>query len=615
MKLPVVEVLLFRALVCAGPILAASNCAWGQALALPICPGDSVSKLYALSVDGQDVPVGTSKFNGKKEFHIAAFEIDATTGVRLRVPAGAEKALRVRPSRLQRQIHMAEGIVQFAVEPGEKLVVEAGPQPPLFLFALPLESKKPPANGAGIVYFGPGEHTAGEIELKSGQTLYLAAGARVRGRVRAFEARDITIRGRGVLDARDYTDFAAQTHGILIERCQNISIEGIQLRTGDWWQILLLLSNDVRIDHLHTLSFGRNNDGVDTDGVGNLHVRDSFIGCGDDGFGIHAVDAVVHGEPATHDCLIERCVIWNEFAGNGLRVGASTETEELHDITFRSIDVLHCINNAIMIDHSDWAHLRNIAFENFHNDTPKPLAKIVVDKTGYSNKIGFRDKRGRISGLRFRDATSALGGISIRGYDNQHRIQGVDFFNCRIGDRLVRRSQDLSIGDHVSDVQFTEHANPAVGTVKPRPTSQQAELVVDNDSPASWAFAGKDLNTVDSTDSYGGTAWRLGRLGPGCAAVYEPHLTGLYEVAVHWGTHEGVATAAPWTVFHAEGYTTRVLDQNRSAGWHVLGEFELGPDSWVRLVDPHYPLSDGPVIADAVRFRRIDRTARPVQRD
>jgi hypothetical protein len=114
------------------------------------------------------------------------------------------------------------------------------------------------------------------------------------------------------------------------------------------------------------------------------------------------------------------------------------------------------------------------------------------------------------------------------------------------------------------------------------------------------------LNSIPQEGSYGGTAWRIDRLGWGRAAVFEPHLAGPYEVSVYWGEQREVASKAPWTVFHRNGYTTQLLDQNHSAGWHRLGVFELGPESWVRLVDPHFALSNGPVIADAVRFRRLE---------
>jgi hypothetical protein len=572
---------------------------------LPLCPGDQKSSIYTLTVSGEAVAVGTSQFNGGRGFHVAAFETEVAVRVRLEAIKRSLSGVRVRPQRAERDIRVGNGVVEFDVAPGEKVVVEADKAPPLFLFMLPVEKNKPQPRDENVIYFGPGEHTAGEIRLRSGQTLYLAAGARVRGRVYALEAHNVSIRGRGILDARGYTDPAQKTSGILFERCRNVAMDGIQIRTGDWWQILLLLTDHVRINHVQTLSFGKNNDGIDTDGVNNLEVRDSFLGCGDDGFGIHAVDAVTFGEPATSNCLAERCVIWNEFAGNGLRIGASTETSEIRDITFRNVDVLHCINNAIMIDHSDWAKLRRIVFDDFDNDTPQPLANIAIMKSFYSNDTGYRNERGMIEDLLFHNVRSAGGGITIRGADNNHAVRGVRLANVVIQDKLVRAPGDLSIGPHVYDVSFSESSAPQPEPPRSKLTSRASELTLDEGAPGCWVYAGSELKTIRSEDSHGGAAWQLNKLGRGHAAVYEPQLEGMYEISAYWGSHDAVATAAPWTVFHKGGYTTRLLDQNHSAGWHTLGEFELGSGSWVRLVDPLYPLSNGPVIADAVRFRRV----------
>lgn len=583
--------------------------------ALPLCPGDEVSDSYALTVDGVRVPVGSAQFNGGKTFHVATFESDATVEARVTIRSKAGDFVSLRPRRRQQDLRIKNGVATFHIRQGEKLVLETRGAPPLFLFGIPEEKDRPKEDDDGVVYFGPGEHDAGAIRLHSGETLYLAAGARVKGRVYAFEADDVTIRGRGVLDAQGFTDRDKKIHGVLFERCHNVAMEGIQIRTGDWWQVLLLLTDNVNVDHVHTLSFGRNNDGIDTDGVTNLDVRNSFIGCGDDGFGIHAVDAVSFGEPPTRNCHAEHCVIWNEFAGNGLRIGASTETGEISDIGFHDIDVLHCMNNAIMIDHSDWATLRKIVFDDFANDTSKPLANIAITKTHYSNDTGYRNERGRIEGLVFRNCYSAGGTVILRGFDEDHDVRGVRVIDCRIKDRLIHSKDQLSLGKAVNDVRFAGALKLSMAKQPAVTSSQQDELVLDNESPGCWAFAGKALQTISQTDLAGGTAWRLERLGQGHAATYEPRLEGWYEVSVYWGRHEGVATKAPWTVRHRGGYTTRLLDQNHSSGWHHLGVFELMPESWVRLVDPHYAISDGPVIADAVRFRRVNAPPAEVVRD
>lgn len=65
-----------------------------------------------------------------------------------------------------------------------KLSVEPdGRKGPLLLFANPPEVDPPKPEAPGVIYFGPGIHRPGRIEVASHQTLYLAAGAIVKGGV------------------------------------------------------------------------------------------------------------------------------------------------------------------------------------------------------------------------------------------------------------------------------------------------------------------------------------------------------------------------------------------------------------------------------------------------
>lgn len=70
----------------------------------------------------------------------------------------------------------------------------------VFVIAPPREQETAVACSAS--YFGPGEYNLGAIRLHKGQTRYQPVGARMHGAVHAFEAQDVSIRGRGVLATR-----------------------------------------------------------------------------------------------------------------------------------------------------------------------------------------------------------------------------------------------------------------------------------------------------------------------------------------------------------------------------------------------------------------------------
>jgi hypothetical protein len=130
------------------------------------------------------------------------------------------------------------------------------------------------------------------------------------------------------------------------------------------------------------------------------------------------------------------------------------ETELFKNITFRNIDVLEHASAAIYADHSDWATCRNIRFENFTDETKKPIIDIYIKKTRYSNKTGFRDERGHYDGLHFINVNSPGGAIRLRGFDAKHGIKNVLFRNCRRGGELINGEEDIVTNKFVSGVKF-----------------------------------------------------------------------------------------------------------------------------------------------------------------
>ena len=71
------------------------------------------------------------------------------------------------------------------------------------------ETGAPNRDAAGVRYFGPGVHHPGKIQLKSGETLYVAGGAVVYTAVEARGAVGVRIRGRGIIDTSQYARIRA----------------------------------------------------------------------------------------------------------------------------------------------------------------------------------------------------------------------------------------------------------------------------------------------------------------------------------------------------------------------------------------------------------------------
>jgi hypothetical protein len=115
------------------------------------------------------------------------------------------KNVMVRPgSRGIRPTVRGQRITFTLTKPGQVTVELGGPHHALHLFADPPEADAPKPGAASVRYFGPGIHRPGKIQLKSGETLYVAGGAVVYTAVDVRGATGVRILGRGVIDTSEY---------------------------------------------------------------------------------------------------------------------------------------------------------------------------------------------------------------------------------------------------------------------------------------------------------------------------------------------------------------------------------------------------------------------------
>lgn len=130
------------------------------------------------------------------------------------------------------------------------------------------------------------------------------------------------------------------------------------------------------------------------------------------------------------------------------------------------------------------------------------------------------------------------------------------------------------------------------------------ELVVDTEqNPGAVAFVGNWPVSRNVTGYYG-TGYRTNGAGYGFDrvtwAVIVP-VSGSYAVFARWPSAEDRASNAPFTVTHALGKTTILINQSTGWGrWQSLGTFRFTAraPALVTLTDN----ANGYVIADAVRF-------------
>jgi hypothetical protein len=258
----------------------------------------------------------------------------------------------------------------------------------IHLFANPPEQNPLTAGGPNVRYFGPGVHEAGSIELKDGETLYLARGAWVKGIVNSVGTKNVTIRGRGVLDASGVrrqgsaasapiapapaapaaqpgqapAQYGARRNMIYLEKTEGARVEGITMVNSPTWTVLARNTTGTRIDGVRILN-GRGpctTDGIDLVSSSDALVENVFIRTNDDNVVIKNSDS-----RDIRDVTVRRAVFWNEPCGNAIEIGFELRTGTIERIRFEDIDIIRVERGAALSIHNgDSASVRDVVFHD-----------------------------------------------------------------------------------------------------------------------------------------------------------------------------------------------------------------------------------------------------------
>lgn len=453
----------------------------GDLIIHPAPQGIALSPDYKVRVNGREAPVYAIVVNPTPEYRdipgpgaMISFDFDPLTGpaiVEVEVVAGVRQ-VRVRPLSRQIEASLEGNVATFRVDrPGQFFIeVDGSRDNPLFVFANPLEAEPAPdPTNPNVIYFGPGVHHPGRIEVGSHQTLYLAGGAWVNAGVMIADAENVVFRGRGILHGGEFPRERTPTDRFVhIDRCRNVRMEGVILLDPYRWAVRPLNTVDLDIDNIKIIGWRRNSDGIDPCNSQNVRIRNSFIKAQDDGVSIKGIG---HGRQPVRNITVENMVMWNNWM-RAFVVGGETRAEVLEDITFRDSDILFSGFNpqsqqnrdaAMGIWNVDHGTIRNVTFENIRLEEVHRLVRIGVVQNKHSRDVG----RGRIENIVFRDifVTGGSPPVSeINGHDETAAVEGIRFVNIVIHGQKVRTSEDLrlTVGPHVSglSIEATEDDAP-----------------------------------------------------------------------------------------------------------------------------------------------------------
>lgn len=403
------------------------------------------------------------------------------------------------------------GVVSFEYDGNGYFTVEPyGRNNALHIFIDPIDEYNVDFSDPNTIYFGAGEHNVGFITLKSNQTLFLDEGAVVYACVRAKDAENIKILGRGILDNsknkekilfeanEENNDSAVKNvvreHTVQLEYCTNIEIDGITIRDSLVYNIRPVACKNIKISNIKIIGCWRyNSDGIDMHNCENVLIDNCFIRTFDDSICVKGFDCYYKGdvEKAVHDAMyrngksydvfknvsVKNCVIWNDW-GKCLEIGAETRAEEICDVVFENCNIIHVNSSVLDCLNVDYADVHDITFKNIQveyddiipasllqkNDSeiyvnpdidysPNLLSSSVVFHHEYS---AGGNRRGINRNITFENIY--LFGrhkpkMLFEGFDESHKTKDITIKNLYLNGELIRSFNEVELYKN----EFTEN--------------------------------------------------------------------------------------------------------------------------------------------------------------
>ena len=308
------------------------------------------------------------------------FDTDETVTVELEANKDFSD-IRIRPLSKNIQPEVSGRNIKFSAGVGQYTVELDGHHNALHIFINPIKNYDIDINDKNVIYFGEGVHRPGAIELKSGQTLFVDAGAVVHASIRSEDCENIKILGHGVID---YETF--ERHDPLIwgydgltnfVRCKNVTVDGVILKDSSWWTITAVNCENVFIDNAKAIGMWRyNSDGFDMVNCANVIIKNCFLRTFDDSIVFKGLKIIENGKNLGFDAknvenhFVENCVIWCDW-GRSLEIGAETCADEYVNIKYKNCDLIHNESVALDINNGDRANVHNVSYEDIRVEYSK----------------------------------------------------------------------------------------------------------------------------------------------------------------------------------------------------------------------------------------------------
>jgi hypothetical protein len=357
----------------------------GEVIVYPAPQGEVLSTNYIVEADGKPVAVylAQTQHEDKRPYSFAYFDFSGTVTVKIKSSFPLDKLV-VRPDKYGIKPAIDHGEATFTIDKHFNISLEPdGENSPLLLFSNVVENDAPNGGDTNVIYFGPGVHKPTRVDLMSGQTLYIAGGAVVKGAV-ISRGDNIRIMGRGILDGSDWPHSAGPAGRMIMPADgRNILIQDVIIR-GSWnWTVAPTRCDQVLIRNIRICgSRCGNDDGIDPCNSRNVTIENCFLRTDDDAIAIKGTANFGQAPLPSENIAIRDCTFWVDFA-NGFRIGAESRATGCRNISAQNIEFIHFPNRdvvSIFYLHPEGnMPMENLSFENIrvNGELPLNLARLT----------------------------------------------------------------------------------------------------------------------------------------------------------------------------------------------------------------------------------------------
>ena len=320
-----------------------------------------------------------------------SFEMDEPVRVRL-VAARDFERLDVRPLHRNIRPSVSGRVIEFTLsECGQYTVELDGWHGALHIFANPVSDFGVDKSDPNVLYFAPGVHETGEIELCDNQTLFVDGGAVIYGSVTAFHKKNVRVVGYGVIDGsrekrtsdtklitsewdepidmtdektlRDFIADRSVLRGCVhLYSCQDCEIAGVIARDSATFAYIIANCDRVNCEWFKTIGMWRyNSDGIDLFNSRYVRIAHGFLRDFDDCIVLKGIKGWDCAD--LHHIFVTGCTVWCDW-GSALEIGAETCADSYHDVLWEDCDVIHAEQVFMRIHNSDRAHIYNVLYKN-----------------------------------------------------------------------------------------------------------------------------------------------------------------------------------------------------------------------------------------------------------